>query len=100
VRNYVEFYTARVNQGGNYVSFVAATPDAVTELAQNYVNNFGGSIDWTAAPAYLLLNKGNAIALLVNWVTHYQAAFGSTWHFLQDGLIAKSSPKKTWSHGE
>jgi len=99
MRNYVEFYTARVNLGGNYNSFVDATADGVTQQAQNFVNTFGGTIEWTGAPAYMLLNKTNVLGLLRNWVTHYPAAFGSTWSFFQNGLRASQSPRDSWSHG-
>jgi hypothetical protein len=97
-RNYVEFWHSRVNQGGNFVSFVGSEQQEAIDLANAYIASFGGTADWLGKRGYFLLNKANVVALLQNWTTHYSAAFGSTWVFFQDGLTALESPRETWSH--
>jgi hypothetical protein len=99
VRNYVMFWGARLIQGGNYQSIVGDTEDDVNSQAALYI---ALGYSWSLRPfkAYILLNNDNVVGLLKNWVTHYPAAFGSTWIFFQDGLRALESPRDTWSHGE
>lgn len=99
-RNYVEFWSSRLNVGGNYVSFIKGEQQEVIDQANAYQAINGGTFDWNGKRGYFLLNKSNLIGLLGNWVTHYPSALGSTWVFFQDGLLAKESPRDTWSHGE
>lgn len=99
-RNYYEFFHSRINSGGNYVSFIRDDPQVVTDDANTYISNFGGTVDWLGKRGYFLVNKSNVIGLLRNWVAHYPEALGSTWIFFQDGGQATKSPRKTWSHNE
>ena len=99
-RNYIEFWSGRLNISGNYFSVIAETRaecEAAILAAQGL---YGGTIDWSSARGYFLINKSNMVGLLENWVTHYPSALGSTWIWFQDGLRAKESPRDTWSNGE
>lgn len=100
MRNYIDFYSGRVNLGGNYNSFIDSTEAGCRAQVQTFIDTFGGNVDWWAVKGYFLMNDANVIALLKNWVTHYPSAFGSVWAFFQDGLKATKSPRDTWSGGQ
>jgi len=100
MRNYIMFFGGRVILGGNYQSIVGDTEAEVQTQGDFYVNNFGYSWNLRPFKMYFLMNNTNVVGLLKNWVTHYPAAFASTWVFFQDGLRATESPRDTWSGGE
>lgn len=98
-RNYVEFFSSRVNQGGNYVSFIKATEQEARDAATSYIASNGGTADWLGKKGYFLVKKVNVIGLLDNWCTHYSSSLGSAWIFFQNGGVAQSSPRKKWHPG-
>jgi len=102
MRNYVEFYSSRVNLAGNFHGFLDADEELVRARCDAFVTTFGGTKDWNGAKGYFLANKANLCALLTNWmeVRTSTSPSGSAWVFFQDGLRAKASPRDTWSLGE
>lgn len=86
--------------GGNHVSFVGTTQTAVNQDMHFYTLLNGGDVDIQASKAYFLINKANIVGLLNTFVAHDPEAWASSWLFLQNGLIAQASPRKTWSHNE
>lgn len=100
-RNYYLMFTGRCTLGGNRFSFIGATEEEVVAKVELFkLINPTATIDWNGKRGYFLVNKANVIGLLDNWVQYNFGAFQSSWLFFQDGLIAKESPRQTWSDGE
>lgn len=98
MRNYVEIYTSRVNLSGQHFSFVSGSRDDVIRQTNGFIANNGGTADWNGATGYVLLKKSYVVAILQELANVYPNVWGQSWIFLQDGLIARSSPRVKWSH--
>lgn len=99
-RNYYQFWIARTIKAGAYKSFADETRSKVETAVTTYLNaNPTAVLDIATTKAYVKLNKTNAVGLIKTWLISRQDAWGSTWSFLQDGLIATESPRDDWSHG-
>jgi hypothetical protein len=101
MRNYCEVYIARFSSGGNVVkSLVYGTNEELKFFVQSYQLTNPGAVPDFMGRAYVLLDKQNVVGLLQVITAHYDAFLNSSWALFQDGLLAKSSPRDTWSHGE
>jgi hypothetical protein len=101
-RNYIEFWSSKINNGGNFANSVLkgslAECETQTELIlQTFPSAFAV---WKNQKGYLLIDKANLIGVLTVLNAHYSSFFASTWGFFQDGFVAKVSPRETWSNGE
>src|SRR5215471_703740 len=100
-RNYVEFYSSRVNSGGNYVSFIRQRRQDVIDACNIYVQTFGGSIDWNGRRGYFLVDARNITGLLETFCNHYSSYLGSAWSWNQQPETNPPSPRgkgrKKWS---
>jgi hypothetical protein len=101
-RNYIEFWSSKINNGGNFANSVLKGTLAECETQTELIlNTFPGSFTvWKNQRGYFLINKTNLIGLLATTAAHYSSFFAGTWTFFQDGFVATVSPRDTWSHGE
>lgn len=106
-RNYVKVYIGRILLGGAYRSFISDTQADLDNQISTYHSTNGGTIEFSG-PAYFLIDKVNIYNLLQLYVQKYSvspftpsAAWGQSYSFFQDGLLAKSSPRggarENWS---
>src|SRR5678816_3051133 len=101
MRNYTLFWIARTLKSGSYKSFAGEDRETVeTAVATYLAANPTAIVDIATTKAYLLSNKSHLVGLINTWLVTRSDAWGSSWSFLQDGLIAKESPRKTWSDGD
>jgi hypothetical protein len=99
-RNYTEIWISKIQSGGRTVSFIKGSQPEVIDAAKAYIAAHGGTINYTGARAYFLMNKTNLVALLGLWATFDVELLDNSWSFFQDGGRAKESPRKSWSNGE